>query len=156
MTQATFCWKPKSWWVLPVRKLGQYGSLVANGNHMAAPCVYVCRSHQTSNKQMTNKQQVCEAKTSFSDKINAKQSHKLKCQLYMLKMFCKLALLAWLALFIGLFRGDKISRIKCPPEIKSLAKLSGFTVCENRSQFITKWFQPNSFGEMCYLEKIYK
>ena len=38
---------------------------------------------------MTNKQQVCEAKTSFNDKINAKQSHELKCELYMLKEFCK-------------------------------------------------------------------
>ena len=38
---------------------------------------------------MTNKQQVCEAKTSFSDKINAKQSHEVKCELYMLKKFCK-------------------------------------------------------------------
>ena len=38
---------------------------------------------------MTNKQQVCEAKTSFNDKINAKQSHELKCEFYTLKKFCK-------------------------------------------------------------------
>ena len=55
--------------------------------NMAAPCVYVRKSHQTSKKQMTNKQQVCEAKTSFNDKINAKQSYELKCELYMLKKF---------------------------------------------------------------------
>ena len=70
----------------PVQKLGSKWEPLTN---MAAPCVYVCRSHQTSNKQMTNKQQVCEAKTSFNDKINAKQSYKLKCELYMLKKFCK-------------------------------------------------------------------
>ena len=70
----------------PVRKLGSKWEPHTN---MAAPCVYVCRSHQTSNKRMTNKQQVCEAKTSFNDKINAKQSHELKCELYMLKKFCK-------------------------------------------------------------------
>ena len=38
---------------------------------------------------MANKPQVCEAKTSFSDKIDGKQSHELKCELYMLKKFCK-------------------------------------------------------------------
>ena len=83
-----FCWKPKSFGdkILPVQKLGSKWKPHTN---VAAHCVYVCRSHQTSNKQMTNKQQVCKAKISFNDKINAKQSHELKCELYMLKKFCK-------------------------------------------------------------------
>ena len=67
----------------PVRKLGSKWEPHTN---MAGTCVYVCRSHQTSNKQITNKQQVCEVK---NDKINAKQSYELKCELYMLKKFCK-------------------------------------------------------------------
>ena len=62
MTQATFCWKPKSFGEScqygRARKLGSKWEPHTN---MAAPCVYACRSHQTSNKQMTNKQQVCEA-----------------------------------------------------------------------------------------------
>ena len=29
------------------------------------------------------------------------------------------------------------------------------TFCENCSHFILIWFQPNSFGEMCFLEKNY-
>ena len=28
--------------------------------------------------------------------------------------------------------------------------------CENCSHFILKWFQPNSFGEMCFLEGRYE
>ena len=28
--------------------------------------------------------------------------------------------------------------------------------CEDCSHFILKWFQPNSFGEICFLEKSYK
>ena len=28
--------------------------------------------------------------------------------------------------------------------------------CENCSHFILKWFQPNSFGEVCFLEESYK
>ena len=30
------------------------------------------------------------------------------------------------------------------------------TFCENCSYFILKWFQPNSFGEVCFLEESYK
>ena len=30
------------------------------------------------------------------------------------------------------------------------------TFCENCSHFIWKWFQPNSFGEMCFLEESYE
>ena len=30
------------------------------------------------------------------------------------------------------------------------------TVSENCSHFILKWFQPNSFGEVCLLEESYK
>ena len=30
------------------------------------------------------------------------------------------------------------------------------TFCENCSHFILKWFQPNSFGEVCFLEEIYE
>ena len=39
----------------PVRKLGSKWEPHTN---MTAPCVYVCRTPQTSNKQMPNKQQV--------------------------------------------------------------------------------------------------
>ena len=30
------------------------------------------------------------------------------------------------------------------------------TFCENCSHFILKCFQPNSFGEMCFLEESYE
>ena len=30
------------------------------------------------------------------------------------------------------------------------------TFCENCSHFILKWLQPNSFGEMCFLEESYE
>ena len=30
------------------------------------------------------------------------------------------------------------------------------TFCENCSHFILKWFQPNSFEEMCFSEESYK
>ena len=30
------------------------------------------------------------------------------------------------------------------------------TFCENCSHFILKWFQPDFFGEMCFLEESYK
>ena len=30
------------------------------------------------------------------------------------------------------------------------------TFCENCSHFILKWFQPNSFGELCFLEDSYR
>ena len=89
MTQATFCWKPKSFG----DKFCQYGSWVANGNRIQTwqhpVCMCVEATKQATNKQMTNKPQVCEAKMSFNDKINAKQSHELKCESYMLKKLCE-------------------------------------------------------------------
>ena len=45
-----------------------------------------------------------------------------------------------------------ITPIDCCVELIILDK----TFCENCSHFIKKWFQPNSFAEICFLEERYK